>query len=98
MTDFATTRRLFHLPQGLLYLDGNGTEVDYAEALKWTERAADTGQPIALNNMGHIYENGLGVAVDMAQARRYYQLAADQGYTLAAENLARLSSGKTKTK
>ena len=89
---------------GLLYLDGLGTEVDYAEALKWTQLAADSGQPIALNNLGHIYENGLGVTADRDKAIAYYQQSADQGYQLAADNLARLTgpatpgTGKTKTK
>jgi uncharacterized protein len=90
---------------GLLYLDGLGTEVDYAEALRWTELAAEAGQPIALNNLGHIYENGLGVPANRQTAIDYYQRSADQGYELAADNLARLvgdppqgGGGKTKTK
>ena len=90
---------------GLLYMDGLGTPVDYAKALKWTEMAADKEQPIGLNNMGHIYENGLGVDVDLALARSYYQRSADLGYQLAVDNLARLdgsagtpASGKTKSK
>ncbi|MNL76979.1 Sel1 repeat protein [compost metagenome] len=78
--------------------------MDYDEAIKWTQLAADSDQPIALNNLGHIYENGFGVTADRDTAISYYQQAADQGYQLAAENLARLtgpatpSTGKTKTK
>ena len=89
---------------GLLYLDGLGTEIDYAEAHKWTQLDADSGQPIALNNLGHIYENGLGVPADEATAITYYQQSADKGYQKAADNLARLSgsatpsAGKTKSK
>jgi TPR repeat protein len=83
-------------------MDGLGTAVDYDEARKWTEMAADKGQPIGLNNMGHIYENGLGVDVDLALAKSYYEQSAAQGYQLAVDNLARLNQpatgGKTKSK
>ena len=54
--------------------------------------AADAGQPIGQNNMGHIYENGLGVTADREEALRWYQLAADQNYDLAVENLDRLQN------
>jgi TPR repeat protein len=80
---------------GLRYLDGKGTDVDYAQALKWTQLAADNNHPIAQNNLGHMYENGYGVPKDREMALHYYQLSADQGYDLGRENLERLQSAAT---
>ncbi len=87
---------------GLLYLDGKGTPVNYAEALKWTQIAADSGQMIGLNNMGHLYEEGLGVPVDKELAVSYYQQVGGPGLSSGRRQpgaVARLEgTGKTKRK
>jgi TPR repeat protein len=63
-----------------------------AEALHWTQIAADGGEAVGLNNLGHLHEYGLGVDADVEKAKEFYQRSADLGYALAADNLARLNA------
>ncbi len=71
------TREMTNL--GILYLNGTGTEQDYAEALLWFEEAADEGDMKAPRYLGLIYENGWGVDSSYEKAVGYYTLAADKG-------------------
>jgi TPR repeat protein len=52
---------------------------DFAKALPHLQKAADAGDPIAMNNLGLLYENGQGIAQDYGKAREWYQKAADAG-------------------
>ncbi|MFY9239723.1 MAG: hypothetical protein WAO78_12810, partial [Roseovarius sp.] len=46
--------------------------------LLWTQRAADSGSPLALTNLANFYEKGsFGLPKDSEAAARYYQIAAE---------------------
>jgi hypothetical protein len=51
------------------------------------KRAAENGDPLAQNHLGHIYLLGIGVEEDYPQALHYYQLSAAQGNAIANNNL-----------
>jgi len=60
---------------------------DYAEALKWYNKAGEQGHPGALNNIGRMYRDGLGVKKDDREAVKWYREAAKQGSPEAQNNL-----------
>jgi len=66
---------------GILYYNGrtDSHRPDYAEALKWFQRAADQGNAKAQDRIGMMYYAGRGVPQDFAQAAHWYQLAAQGG-------------------
>ncbi len=51
---------------------------DYAEAERWTRKAAEQGRAVAQYNLGWMYLNGLGVPRDHAEAAKWYRMAAEQ--------------------
>jgi TPR repeat protein len=69
------------------YIDGRGTTVDYAQAMRWARRAADLGDAVAMNTVGLLHDNGQGVPQDNAEAIRWYERAAAAGSETAANNL-----------
>jgi TPR repeat protein len=44
-----------------MYYTGRGIGRDYAEAAKWTMRAAEHGYAFAETDLGYLYEQGKGV-------------------------------------
>jgi localization factor PodJL len=70
---------------GLKYLSA---PVNEAEAAKWLERAAESGEPVAQYRLGALYQYGKGVGVDPAKATHWFQAAAMQGNVKAMHNLA----------
>jgi hypothetical protein len=66
---------------GIFYYNGRSDNhrPDYAEALKWFQRAADQGNPKAQDRIALMYYYGQGVPQDYAQAAHWYQLAAQGG-------------------
>ena len=59
---------------------------------KMFERAAQAGDPLAMNNMGMAYATGDGVPKDAAKARELFAKAADANSTEAMFNLALMTS------
>ncbi len=53
---------------------------DDAEAFRWYAEAAEQGNVLAEDSLGHMYEAGRGVTADNAQAVHWFRAAADQGY------------------
>jgi TPR repeat protein len=51
-------------------------EKDYAEALKWRQKAADQGHAYAQYGLGCMYRDGRGVSMDDIEAYAYFNLAA----------------------
>ncbi len=70
---------------GLKYLSA---PVNEAEAAKWLERAAESGEAVAQYRLGALYQNGKGVPADAAKATHWFQAAAMQGNVKAMHNLA----------
>ena len=50
-----------------MYLDGLGVPQDFAEALKWFQKAAELDNAAAQHNLGLMYEEGLGVTKNMRE-------------------------------
>ncbi len=72
---------------GFLYLNGLGVKKDYAESLKWYQKAADKGDPFGQAGVGFHYEKGWVVEKDHQKAREWYQKAIAQGNRFAKERL-----------
>ncbi len=70
---------------------GHGVEKDEAEALKWYQKAAESGNAYAQANMGVFCQTGsCGMKQDLAKAAEWYQKAAKQGNAYAQFYLAYL--------
>ncbi|HEU0188320.1 MAG TPA: tetratricopeptide repeat protein [Gallionellaceae bacterium] len=72
------------------YRNGDGTEQNFAEALRWYRAAAELGHADAQNNLGAMYLSGLGTEKNPAEAVRWYQQAAEQEHVQAQFNLGML--------
>jgi len=75
---------------GLMYMEGQGVQVDNQEACFWWEKAAANGHVSAQCNIGVMYEHGDGVVQSHSEAMKWYLLAAEQGDVTAQYNLGRL--------
>ena len=74
-----------------LYEDGaSGVKKDAAEARRWTQRAAESGDPKAMHNLGLYYFHGDGGPKSLAQAAVWFRRAADLGLVDSQYNLAQL--------
>ena len=60
--------------------------------MSWYEKAANLGEPLAMNNIGHLYQMGQGVPRDYAQAMKWYRQAANAGLPQAMTNIGYLYS------
>jgi localization factor PodJL len=69
---------------------GAGVTKDLATARRWTERAAASGDPAAMHNLGLYYYEGEGGAQDAAEAARWFRRASDLGVRDSQYNLALL--------
>jgi localization factor PodJL len=74
------------------FAEGKGVAVNYDEAAKWYDRAADGGIVPAMFRLGTLYEKGLGGKKDVDAAKRYYIRAAERGNAKAMHNLAVLDA------
>lgn len=54
-------------------------EEQYAEALKWYEKAAAQGDISAQTKLGYMYIEGTGVTPDYAEAAKWFHKSAEQG-------------------
>jgi TPR repeat protein len=72
---------------GEAYFTGNGVPHDLKLAAHWYEKAAGSGDPGAMNQLGYFYQTGMGVTADPARAVHWYQLAAASGLLRAKVNL-----------
>jgi hypothetical protein len=71
-----------------MYFRGQGTATDYAEALRWIQKAADQNDPKAEAALGYIYYDGKGVPQNYSEAARWYRAAAEQRNSIAQQGLA----------
>jgi hypothetical protein len=75
---------------GRIYYFGKGVSIDYTEAAKWYQLAADSGYAPAQNMIGYLYESGKGYAQNYAEAKKWYQIAAEQGYDWSQFSLGKM--------
>ena len=78
-----------------MYFDGNKVELDYAEACKWMEIAAENNNVDAIVEYGDMLFEGIGTTQDIQQAIVCYQKAADLGNNEAAIKVATLMNNNT---
>lgn len=64
---------------GVMFGNGDGVGLDYAQALDWFEKAAEQGHQNALITMAWMYASGAGVDTDEDKARTLYLRAARLG-------------------
>ncbi len=77
-----------------LYETGDaGLPKDVAEARRWTERAAQSGERRAMHNLALYYFEGTGGPKNLALAAQWFRRAADLGLVDSQYNLARLYEG-----
>jgi TPR repeat protein len=60
---------------------------DYPKAYAYFKQKAAQGDPVAMDNLGHMYEDGRGVTQDQAQAVYWFTKAAKAGNSDAQLNL-----------
>ncbi len=58
-------------------------ELDFAEAARWYQKAADLGYPASQVNLANLYRDGRGVEQNNAIAAEYLVLAVEQDYDVA---------------
>ena len=80
---------------GVMYLEGEGVEQDYATGICWLRRAARQGDAKAQHNLGMAYWEGAVTAQNRRQGRVWLERAAAQGHRDAA---AFLSAQPTRTR
>ncbi|WP_340643992.1 peptidoglycan-binding protein [Phenylobacterium sp.] len=74
-----------------LYENGaGGVKKDLIEARRWTERAAEGGDPKAMHNLGISYISGAGGPKNSTTAAQWFRRAADLGLVDSQYNLAAL--------
>ncbi len=70
------------------YATGNyGLKRDDAEALKWYQKGAESGDPRSMVGIGFAFEKGSGVPQDDRKAMEWYRKASDLGEARAMTNL-----------
>ena len=85
---------------GKCYIDGDGIEKNYEEAIKWLNKAANSNHAKALSELGYCYIKGIGVMKDtdralsiLRQAELYYDkeniCAVIENKIIALKDLAR---------
>ena len=86
------------LDLGYMYLYGvNGANIDYKQSLHYYELAANSGNAIALNNLGSLHFNGIGTEVNYAKAIEFFKTASKLGSDDASVNLAIIYLGDNKS-
>jgi len=75
---------------GMLYLYGDGVEINVREAVKWFQKALEQGNVSAKFNLGVLYAKGKGVKKNPFYAYQLLLEAASQNIPFAQYNLDRL--------
>ncbi len=79
----------------LIYYDGTGVDVDYAESLKWFETGSRLGDPWCTFRASEMYRDGKGAARDVEKAVRMMSDSAVRGQTPAAGGLLSIYASGT---
>lgn len=79
----------------VMYLNGQGTKYDEAEALRWFTKAAEQGDVRAQYNVAAMYINGTGVPRDYVRAYKWFSVLASQGVKGSQATLNQLAKNMT---
>ncbi|MCQ8783252.1 tetratricopeptide repeat protein [Mangrovibrevibacter kandeliae] len=60
---------------GIWLINGKGGPADARQGFFWLRRAANRGNPIALNRVAHLYKDGIGTPPDTVEAAKWAVLA-----------------------
>jgi TPR repeat protein len=60
---------------GIWLINGKGGEARPQEGFRFLKRAADRGNPIAINRVAHLYKDGIGTEPDTLEAAKWAVLA-----------------------
>ena len=66
---------------GLMYVTGDGVDLDYAKAKDYWEKAAAKGSDTAMYHIGIMYRMGEGMNKDRSKAMEWFEKAAQKGHT-----------------
>src|SRR5665213_3145144 len=72
---------------GVMYSAGQGTAINYDEAMTWLRKAAAAGDSQAMCNVGVLFYQGLGVPHRPDLARQWFLRAANGGNNQAMFNV-----------
>jgi len=75
---------------GRAYLNGDGVEKDYEQAVEWLARATSEGNPYSPYYLGRMFHEAWGVARSYSLAHSYFKLSADRGFAEAWFKLAEM--------
>ena len=70
-----------------MYMNGQGTDVDYEEAAELLQKSADQGVTAAMFHLGILYLYGKGVDQDLDKAGSLLTEACDKNLNVACEKL-----------
>ena len=76
------------LALGENYEKGIGVDENHEKAFFYYEKAAQTGDPAALNKLGNMYAQGKGCTKNPSKAASYYLAAAEKGNKYSQHNVA----------
>lgn len=66
----------------------NDVPINYKKAFEYYNLAAQSGDDVAINNLGSLYYSGVGVRKNISKAAELFALASDRGNVEASLNLA----------
>lgn len=65
---------------GMMYYNGEGSPVDFTEAIRWIKLSSENGHPVAQFMLGSMYHTGKKLNKNIDEAVRLYKLSARQGF------------------
>ena len=74
-----------------MHLRGQGTDLDYIQARRWFEMAAEQGDADAQHNLALMLKRGLGGEPDPVGAYLWFSLSAEQGQEDSQERQQKLA-------
>jgi TPR repeat protein len=69
---------------GRAHESGQLGHIQYAQAIRWYQRAAEQGNVYAAIRLGDMYANGIGTERNLERAARYYRVVAQQSQVARA--------------
>lgn len=82
----------------LMYLKGDGVNIDYKEAFRLLELASNANYTPAIYDLGAMYKNAEGVPQNINKAKELYIVAAKNNYPLAIQELIKIYQAEGNSK